>query len=80
VHLAYTITQVEVGFIDAREQQAAVSSPALKIVKRHEDDRYPASLDTPKNVQEVFHALRPVVESPYHKRLAQQDPQQCKDF
>lgn len=79
MHLAYTITQVEVGFIDAREQQTAVSSPALKIAKLHEDDLHPAGIDTPKNTQEGFHALWPVVEPPYHKSLAQQDRQQCED-
>lgn len=80
MHLAYTIAQVEIGFIDAREQQSAVSSPALKIAKLYEDDLNPARIGAQKNVQEVLHALWPVVELPYHKSLAQQDRLQCEDF
>jgi len=80
VHLAYTLTQAEIGYIDAREQQAVVSPLACKLTKLNENDLKTISANAQKNVQEVLHALWPFAEPPYRKNLANQDRLHCEDF
>lgn len=80
VHLAYTITQAETGFINADEQQTLVSPLALKLTKLDENDLRSIRIEAQKNVHEVLHALWPFVEPPHKKNLAKQDPLHRKDF
>lgn len=80
VHLAYAITQTEIGNVDARVQQSVVSPLAWKLTKLNENDLKSIRTEAQKNVQEVLHALWPFVEPPYKKNLAKQDRLHCKDF
>lgn len=80
VHLAYAITQAEIGYIDSHERQAVVSPLAWKLTKLDENDLKPIKEEAQKYVQEVLHALWPFVEPPYKKDLAKQDRLQGEDF
>lgn len=80
VHLAYTLTQAEIGYSDAREQQAFFSPLAWKLTKLNQNNLKLIRIEAQKNIQEVLHALWPFVEPPYRKNLVNQYQLHCEDF
>jgi len=80
VHLAYTLTQADIGYTDDREQPAVVSPLAWELTKLNENDLKTISANAQNNVQEVLHALWPFAEPPHKKNLAKQDRLHSEDF